>query len=164
VTCIAARVTPKNRVRWASDSQVSSDGLVIVDAIPKIRMFEFWGPVGGAGEVNALEAIYDLFTTETNLNRLLGSIRQYKFEGYSALLFYRLDCGFGLVDSSGAYVRPASPFWAFGSGNELAIGAMASGASARKSVEIACTYREDCCAPVREVEYDHALGRITFAR
>ena len=42
-----------------------------------------------------------------------------------------------------------APFAALGSGANIAIGAMAAGASAERAVEIACEWAEGCRGPVR---------------
>lgn len=51
-------------------------------------------------------------------------------------------------------VKISHPYWAIGSGGELAIGAMAQGANAIEAVKIACHFDIYCYEPVHSIQFD----------
>lgn len=153
MTCIAAKLYPgSRRAVFAWDSQTTDGEMIIIDTVPKVTSVESWGPIGSCGTVAAIDAGLEAFQTIGDPRRLVHHLRALELEGSATwLLVY--ECRLMLLDSDGAVVRPASDWWAIGSARELALGAMAVGASPRRAVEVACELSSACAPPVRVLDW-----------
>lgn len=151
MTIIAARIS-STRVVMACDSAiVSSGGELTIDTASKITVHPDWGLVGEAGDCGALEACRAVFDVRTTVRGLA--------EGFAAAAKDRGEAWFLLVDpetrrlvvigSTWEIIRRTGTFESLGSGGEVALGALACGASPGAAVAVACRFRSDCAGPVR---------------
>jgi ATP-dependent protease HslVU (ClpYQ) peptidase subunit len=81
-------------------------------------------------DLAALIIIPQKFTTEKKENEI-----------------YVISTKYSENDEAGV-TKVTHPYWAIGSGAELAIGAMAAGASSEKAIEIACQFDIHCDLPI----------------
>lgn len=128
----------------AADSGCFNDGLYEGE-VDKIWMLPAVGMLGCCGEYGAILKVVEWLMKGGEPARKPRLSRESAFAG----LLVKLD---GEVMHYQLGLRPlriAADFHAIGSGREIAIGAMATGASAVRAVEIACHYDRMSMEPVR---------------
>lgn len=124
----------------AVDSRVSSDGLSCgsVKKWAEVSPCHGGGFVAGAGDASAIVPAVEGFGATGHLSA-----------ESSEFVHLRAD---GTVWQSnpevGSWYLFEAPFFALGSGLELALGAMAAGATAEEAANICCEWDAGCGAPV----------------
>ena len=157
MTCIAAKIY-KQKVVFAWESAVTQGECLIIDSTPKVIPIGSWGPVGGSGYASNISAGLSIFSSTSNLERLVERIytnlkgKVPEDEDADWLFFHQ--GGLVTVDSAGSCIKPISPFWTIGGGSWLALGALEAGASPKRAVEISCKYHNGCYPPVCTLEWD----------
>lgn len=125
----------------AADSMVSSGGVLsgTTDKIYAVCEAHGGGYVAGCGELQFVQPGCRSFATT-------GQIEP---SGGVSFLHLSSDGVYRENNGAGWYAFNA-PFYAIGTGADIALGAMAAGASAREAVEIACRLSAQCCEPIME--------------
>lgn len=150
MTCIAVKVYPNaKRVDFAFDSQTTDNGTRMPDEMPKVCLIDGWGLVGSSGDSGVCQRAWGIFAGAPDLDRLMPRLQplQSGTDATAGWILYR--GGLVLIDTLGQIMRPAMLWWALGSGSDVALGALAAGASPRRAVEIACRFDLHCGPPVR---------------
>jgi hypothetical protein len=80
-----------------------------------------------------------------------------KFDEQVSILEVRGDGTIWIWDKTLVPYQVRAPFFAVGSGSELALGAMAVGASAERALEIACEYDNGTKGPVETLRFESAI-------
>ena len=124
----------------ACDSGVFAGGCY-AGSIAKAALTPGGGVVAGAGEAGAVAALLAA--------ALRGEVVDKVAEGTWCLRLEPDGTVLALDGPHEGWFRFDAPFAALGSGANVALGAMAAGASAERAVEIACEWAEGCRGPVR---------------
>jgi hypothetical protein len=130
----------------ATDSQATNHDGLISGSVRKIwvRMDgALCSAAGGTGDMGSFAAWFLADSKEQG--RWRGRSKEHGFSG----IIVEPDGQVTLYDIDGQPYRMDAPFYARGVGSELAIGAMAMGATAEQAVEIACRYSTYCGGPVQ---------------
>lgn len=124
----------------AADKRASNQGLVF--RVTKIRRINR-DLVGGSGDLSAVTAMMNWYENGAKLDELPDC--QKDKDRWTPLLVIKSPLKEIMrYEQDGVPFRIEEPFFAIGSGRDLAIGAMAMGASAQKAVEIASQYDTGC--------------------
>lgn len=78
---------------------------------------------------------------------------------YDTGFIVEMDGSLTIFEPSGSF-RCSPPFYAFGSGKEIAMGAMAMGADAQRAVAIACTIDAGSREPITILRLGAALAQV----
>ncbi len=131
----------------AADSGLSHGDLIYSGYAKIWRKKDDGSIVGVAGDAG-LSAKFQKWAAEGGERPVIGNSE----EGSAVIV--SSDGKILVVDSHNEPFRPPTAFYALGSGFELAMGAMAAGASAQRAVEIACKYDQGSSKPVKALRLE----------
>lgn len=127
-----------DRKSMAADSRRTRGGFAYTSS-PKVRKIN-GDLVGAAGDVSDIEKFSDWYKTKEN--------KLPKLRDMNALVLTKEGVLYEVYEN-GVFIEVIEPFYAIGSGFELAMAAMEAGASTKKAVEIACKYDKNSGLPVQ---------------
>lgn len=135
----------------AVDSMIGSDGLIegeFIKFMPAPSSMN-GGFIAGAGSASSTQAFMEAITRGQKPEKLDGEVLH--MDQFGKVSFY----------SEERPITWKAPFYVSGSGREIALGAMAAGASAVEAAEFACKYSSTCAGPVHVLRCD---GKIEHTR
>ena len=106
---------------------------------------------GGDADTRLINALFEVLDNETDFPSF-KDLKEVEQE-HVAMIFTRETEQVFLVQTGEAgFLVEIKEQFAIGTGGEVAIGAMAAGATAKEAVKIACKLDKNSCTPIQEVQ------------